>query len=239
VFRIVPKDDVQLSLIKLLEDIMELELDFWKWVTPIDVRVPSHSLQAVKNYLERHSIKYFTVIKDLQALLDEEQKQMRSAGRAGNTDSFDYTNYHTLSEIYSFQDMLVAEKPNLVRKTVIGESNEGRPLNILKFSTGGTNRPAIWIDTGIHSREWVTQASGILFAKKIVTEYGQDPALTAILNKMDIFLEIVVNPDGYQYTHTNDRMWRKNRKPNPSSKCVGVDLNRNWNARFGGIAFCP
>ncbi|MED6278437.1 Multifunctional pyrimidine synthesis protein CAD [Characodon lateralis] len=234
VFRIVPKDDVQLSLIKLLEDIMELELDFWKWVTPIDVRVPSHSLQAVKNYLERHSIKYFTVIKDLQALLDEEQKQMRSAGRAGHTDSFDYTNYHTLSEIYSFQDMLVAEKPNLVSKTVIGESNEGRPLNILKFSTGGTNRPAIWIDTGIHSREWVTQASGILFAKKIVTEYGQDPALTAILNKMDIFLEIVVNPDGYQYTHTNDRMWRKNRKPNPSSKCVGVDLNRNWNARFGG-----
>ncbi|XP_047203321.1 carboxypeptidase A1-like [Girardinichthys multiradiatus] len=234
VFRIVPKDDVQLSLIKLLEDIMELELDFWKWVTPIDVRVPSHSLQAVKNYLERHSIKYFTVIKDLQALLDEEQKKMRSAGRAGNTDNFDYTNYHTLSEIYSFQDMLVAEKPNLVSKTVIGESNEGRPLNILKFSTGGTNRPAIWIDTGIHSREWVTQASGILFAKKIVTEYGQDSALTAILNKMDIFLEIVVNPDGYQYTHTNDRMWRKNRKPNPSSNCVGVDLNRNWNAGFGG-----
>ncbi|MEQ2200799.1 Multifunctional pyrimidine synthesis protein CAD, partial [Xenoophorus captivus] len=168
VFRILPKDDAQLSLIKLLEDIMELELDFWKWVTPIDVRVPSHSLQAVKNYLERHSIKYFTVIKDLQALLDEEQKQMRSAGRAGNTDSFDYTNYHTLSEIYSFQDMLVAEKPNLVSKTVIGESNEGRPLNILKFSTGGTNRPAIWIDTGIHSREWITQASGILFAKKVL-----------------------------------------------------------------------
>lgn len=36
-----------------------------------------------------------------------------------------------------------------------------------QFSTGGNNRPAIWIDTGIHSREWVTQASGTWFAKKV------------------------------------------------------------------------
>ena len=40
-------------------------------------------------------------------------------------------------------------------------------LILSQFSTGGTNRPAIWIDTGIHSREWVTQASGTWFAKKV------------------------------------------------------------------------
>lgn len=38
---------------------------------------------------------------------------------------------------------------------------------LVQFSTGGNNRPAIWIDTGIHSREWVTQASGVWFAKKV------------------------------------------------------------------------
>uniref|UniRef100_A0A674PA70 Carboxypeptidase A5 n=1 Tax=Takifugu rubripes TaxID=31033 RepID=A0A674PA70_TAKRU len=170
-------------------------------------------------------------------LLDEEQEGMESAARFAeprNTDSFDYSNYHTLSEIYSFQDMLVAENPSLVSKIVIGQSYQGRALNVLKFSTGGSKRPAIWIDTGIHSREWVTQASGTWFAKKIVTDYGKDPALTAILNKMDIFLEIVTNPDGFYYTHNNNRMWRKTRKPNPGSSCVGVDPNRNWDAGFGG-----
>ena len=35
-------------------------------------------------------------------------------------------------QIYSFQDMLVAENPNLVSKIVIGQSYEGRPLNVLK-----------------------------------------------------------------------------------------------------------
>ncbi|KAJ0069798.1 hypothetical protein NL108_014660, partial [Boleophthalmus pectinirostris] len=171
------------------------------------------------------------------AILDEEQKEMESAARAGaakNTDSFDYARYHTLDELYSFQDMLVSEYPNLVSKLVIGQSYEGRPLSVLKFSTGGTNRPAIWIDTGIHSREWVTQASGTWFAKKIAQDYGKETVLTSILDKMDIFLEIVTNPDGYQFTHSNNRMWRKTRKPNPGSSCVGVDPNRNWDAGFGG-----
>lgn len=36
----------------------------------------------------------------------------------------------------------------------------------------------------------------------------------------------VVNPDGYEYTHTIDRLWRKNRKG--SGTCSGVDLNRNF-----------
>uniref|UniRef100_A0A672HYM6 Carboxypeptidase A1-like n=1 Tax=Salarias fasciatus TaxID=181472 RepID=A0A672HYM6_SALFA len=172
-----------------------------------------------------------------QAMVDEEQEQMKAAARSAevfSTDSFDFSNYHTLNEIYSFQDQLVAENPNLVSKIVIGQSYQGRDLNVLKFSTGGSNRPAIWIDTGIHSREWITQASSTWFAKKIVTDYGRDPALTAVLNQMDIFLEIVANPDGFVYTHTNNRMWRKTRKPNTGSSCVGVDPNRNWDAGFGG-----
>uniref|UniRef100_A0A3Q3WB25 Carboxypeptidase A1 n=1 Tax=Mola mola TaxID=94237 RepID=A0A3Q3WB25_MOLML len=219
----------------------ETFLDVWMGVTdvasPVDIRVPFYNLQSVKIYLESQNIEFSIMIEDLQMLLDEEQEKMELAARfvePRDTDSFDYNNYHTLSEIYSFQDMLVDENPSLVSKMVIGQSYEGRPLNVLKFSTGGSNRSAIWIDTGIHSREWVTQASGTWFAKKIVTDYGRDPALTAILDKMDIYLEIVTNPDGFSYTHTRNRMWRKTRKPNPGSSCVGVDPNRNWDAGFGG-----
>jgi len=241
VLRVTAKDEAQLRLIRSLEDMEHLLLDFWRdatdVATPVDVRVPFHSLQAVKAFLENQDIQYSIMIRDLQAMLDEEKDQMMSAARFAqprDTDGFDYSNYHTISEIYRFQDMLVAENPSLVSKIVIGQSYEGRPINVLKFSTGGTNRPAIWIDTGIHSREWVTQASGTWFAKKLTTDYGRDPALTAILNRMDIFLEIVTNPDGFAYSHTNNRMWRKTRKPNRGSSCMGVDPNRNWDAGFGG-----
>ena len=41
-----------------------------------------------------------------------------------------------------------------------------------------------------------------------------------------------VNPDGYLYTQTNNRLWRKTRSPNEGG-CVGTDANRNWGYHWG------
>ena len=46
------------------------------------------------------------------------------------------------------------------------------------------------------------------------------------LDKYDYWLIPVINPDGYEYTHTTDRLWRKTRSR--SSYCLGVDPNRNY-----------
>ncbi|KAG2459841.1 CBPA1 Carboxypeptidase, partial [Polypterus senegalus] len=73
-----------------------------------------------------------------------------------------------------------------------------------------------------------------LYVLKIASDYGKDPSLTSILNTMDIFFEIVTNPDGYDFTHKSNRMWRKTRSINPGSSCIGVDPNRNWQIGFGG-----
>ncbi|XP_062956670.1 carboxypeptidase A1 [Cynocephalus volans] len=238
VLRISAADEAQVQLVTELEDLEHLQLDFWRGPAqpgfPIDIRVPFFSIQAVKIFLEAHGIGYETMIKDVQALLDEEREQMVAAqAQARSTDTFNYATYHDLEEIYGFIDQLVAEYSPLVEKMQIGNSYEGRPIYVVKFSTGQDGRPAIWIDTGIHSREWITQASGVWFAKKIAQDYGQDEALTNILDNVDIFLEIVTNPDGFVYTHTTNRLWRKTRSLTPGSACAGVDPNRNWDAGFG------
>ncbi|XP_050792919.1 carboxypeptidase A1-like [Gopherus flavomarginatus] len=239
VLRIFVADEASVEKVKELEELQALQLDFWRGPggqdVPIDVRVPFASLQAVKIFLESNGICYSILIDDLQALVDEEQTQMISHHfMPQSVETFNYASYHTLDEIYDFLNLLVAANPDLVSKIQIGNSYEGRPLYVLKFSTGGAKRPAIWIDTGIHSREWITQASGVWFAKKIVDSYGKDPSLTSILDNLDIFLEIVTNPDGFAFTHTKNRMWRKTRSINSGSACIGVDPNRNWDAGFGG-----
>ncbi|CAJ0966386.1 unnamed protein product [Ranitomeya imitator] len=73
-----------------------------------------------------------------------------------------------------------------------------------------------------------------LYVLKLAHDYGRDSSVTSLLNTHDIFLLVVTNPDGYVYSHTNNRMWRKTRSITSSSRCVGVDPNRNWNAGFGG-----
>uniref|UniRef100_A0A670JCW7 Carboxypeptidase A1 n=1 Tax=Podarcis muralis TaxID=64176 RepID=A0A670JCW7_PODMU len=238
VLRIFAADEFQVEKVKELEALEHLQLDFWRHPIhsefPIDVRVPFESLQGVKVFLESNGIRYSIMIQDLQSLVDEEKLFMsRQHFMPRSIETFNYASYHNLDEIYDFMDLLVGENPKLVSKIQIGKSYEGRPINILKFSTGGSNRPAIWIDTGIHSREWVTQASGVYFAKKILDGYGKDASLTSILDNFDIFLEIVTNPDGFAFTHSKNRMWRKTRSKNSGSSCIGVDPNRNWDAGFG------
>ncbi|KFQ34612.1 Carboxypeptidase A2, partial [Merops nubicus] len=239
VLRIKPKNEDEVAKLQLLESLEHLKLDFWlnpsSPALPVDVRIPADNVQAVKGFLESYGIEYSILIEDLQDVLDQEKQDMAEGQQMErSSNSFNYGTYHTLDEIYAELDHLASEYSSLISKHQIGNSYEKRPLYVLKFSTGGSNRPAIWLDAGIHSREWVTQASALWIAKKIASDYGKDESITSLLNKMDIFLLAVSNPDGYVFTHTKDRMWRKTRSKIPGSLCFGVDPNRNWDAGFGG-----
>ncbi|XP_030280556.1 carboxypeptidase A4 [Sparus aurata] len=239
VIRVNVQNEEQIELLQALESQEAWELDFWldpvSTELPVDIRVPRSSLSSVKEYLRVNNIAYSVLINNLQELLNAEKAEMEmNQMKERRTRSFNFGAYHSLETIYSWMDTLVAQYPNLVSRQEIGKSYENRPMYVLKFSTGGSKRPAIWIDTGIHSREWVSQATGVWTANKIATDYGTDASLTSLLNTMDIYMLLLANPDGYAYTHSNDRMWRKTRSINSGSVCRGVDPNRNWDAGFGG-----
>ncbi|XP_011943454.1 PREDICTED: carboxypeptidase A5 isoform X2 [Cercocebus atys] len=171
VLRVLAKDEKQLSLLRDLEGLKPQKVDFWRGPArpslPVDMRVPFSELKYIKAYLESHGLAYSIMIKDIQVLLDEEREAMAKSRRLErSTSSFSYSSYHTLEEIYSWIDNFVTEHSDIVSKIQIGNSFENRSILVLKFSTGGSQHPAIWIDTGIHSREWITHATGIWTANK-------------------------------------------------------------------------
>ncbi|XP_034390229.1 carboxypeptidase A4 [Cyclopterus lumpus] len=239
VIRVNVQSEEQLQLLQALETQQEWELDFWlrpvSTDLPVDIRLPRSAVSSVTELLAAHGVPFSVIVDDLQELLDQEKAEMlknQMKERSGR--SFNFGAYHPLETIYSWMDTLVAQHPKLVTKQEIGRSYENRPMYVLKFSTGGNNRPAIWMDTGIHSREWVSQATGLWWANKMAADYGTDASLTSLLDTMDVYMLLLANPDGYAYTHSNDRMWRKTRSRNSGSVCRGVDPNRNWDAGFGG-----
>ncbi|XP_012520199.1 PREDICTED: carboxypeptidase A4 isoform X2 [Propithecus coquereli] len=207
VFRINVRNGDEISKLSQLVNSDNFKLNVWQspstFGRPVDVLVPSVSLQLVKSFLASQGLEYSVTIENLQ--------------------------------IYHEMDSIAADFPDLASRVRIGHSFENRPIYVLKFSTGeGERRPAIWLNAGIHSREWISQATAIWTARKIVSDYRKDPAITSILERMDIFLLPVANPDGYVYTQTKNRFWRKTRSLNPGSPCIGTDANRNWNASFAG-----
>jgi murein tripeptide amidase MpaA len=77
-------------------------------------------------------------------------------------------------------------------------------------------------------------------AYQLLAGYGKDANVTSFVDANDFYLIPVVNPDGFVYTQTQDRLWRKNRQPplpgaNTSHPCWGVDLNRNWPHEWSGV----
>ena len=54
----------------LHDDYVFFQLDFWREVrdvaTPVDIRVPLHSLQSFKAFLETQDLEYSVMIEDLQ-----------------------------------------------------------------------------------------------------------------------------------------------------------------------------
>jgi len=239
VLRVHLEAEEQVQLLQALENEQGWEVDFWLHPVsvgrPVEVRVGQASLSGVKDYLQAHGIRFYVMINDLQELLDEQEAEMKESQALQRRGSnYDFGSYQRLEAIYSWMDTLVAAHPKLVTKVLIGSSYENRPMYVLKFSTGGTNRPSIWMDTGIHAREWVSPATGVWTANKIATDYGKDASLTSLLKTMDIYMLLVANPDGYVYTHDNDRMWRKTRSRSEGTSCRGADPNRNWDSGFGG-----
>ncbi|XP_060823918.1 carboxypeptidase B-like isoform X2 [Bombus pascuorum] len=204
------------------------------WVgndTAVDVMVRSEEISRVSRYLKQKDLQYQVVIEDLQKAIDEEnpslsQEEMDELeGRKGHR--MEWTSYHRLEDIHGYLDYLAETFPDVCSVVSIGNSVEGRPLKVLRISNGKADAPALWIDGGIHAREWISPAAVTYIINHLV-ENSEDL-------EADYYILPVVNPDGYEHTFTRDRLWRKNRRRSVGSLCTGVDLNRNFGYRWGGL----
>ncbi|KAL0879411.1 hypothetical protein ABMA27_003166 [Loxostege sticticalis] len=100
---------------------------------------------------------------------------------------------------------------------------------MLKLSNGNPSNEAFLVEAGLHGREWAAVLSVLYFIEHIAWNFTKQPDY--IKNK-DWYIIPVVNPEGYEYSMTKNRLWRKNRRTF-SGPCDGVDLNRNFDTNWG------
>uniref|UniRef100_A0A667WJR1 Carboxypeptidase O n=1 Tax=Myripristis murdjan TaxID=586833 RepID=A0A667WJR1_9TELE len=148
-------------------------------------------------------------------------------------------------QITDWMDMIAKNYSDVASLVEYGKTYENRPISLLKIGpTTGVRKKAIWMDCGIHAREWISPAFCQYFVKQLLETYKTDSQIKEMMTNMDFYVTPVLNIDGYIYTWTTDRLWRKSRSPgalgcNCSCDCNGTDLNRNFNANWGtvGVSF--
>lgn len=161
-----------------------------------------------------------------------------------------YACYPTVEEVFASGNALIAAKPNLASWIDIGDSWEkanglgGNDLKVLKITNSATNgtaggKPKLFLQAGIHAREYTTTPLALELAKKLINGYGTDADMTWIVDHHEVHLLLVTNPDGRKQAETG-LLWRKNANRNycgSTSNTRGADLNRNftfqWNSTGG------
>ncbi|OTB10809.1 hypothetical protein K445DRAFT_341034 [Daldinia sp. EC12] len=144
-----------------------------------------------------------------------------------------YDSYHDYQDHIQYFEDLQKSFPNNSELISSGTSYEGRNIHGLHlWGAGGPGKPAVLYHGNVHAREWITSPVVEYITLQLVTGYNHRDAQTrSFLDKYDFYIVPIVNPDGFAYSHTTDRLWRKNRQPPPENKnqsCFGRDINRNW-----------
>ncbi|XP_037552300.1 carboxypeptidase O-like [Nematolebias whitei] len=153
-----------------------------------------------------------------------------------------YYKYHPMEEISTWMTQTEKDHPDLVTLVEYGKTYEKRTITLLKIGLNtDAKKKAIWMDCGIHAREWIAPAFCQYFVKQILETYKTDTKMKEMMKNMDFYVTPVLNVDGYMYSWKDNttRLWRKNRSPGPSASCYGTDLNRNFDSNWGtvGVSF--
>lgn len=134
-----------------------------------------------------------------------------------------YSSYQSLDALHTRAKNLVSSASSSLNAKIgsLGLSYEGRDQLTVELGKG--DKPLVFWFCNIHSREWLTPMYCMYMAEMLLV--GE---VTELLESFDFTILISANPDGYVYSQTSDSFWRKTRRPNPGSSCVGTDPNRNY-----------
>ncbi|XP_017402303.1 carboxypeptidase O [Cebus imitator] len=171
-----------------------------------------------------------------RSLAQHRQETVDKSVSPRSLEMYSYNKYHPMAEIYQWMREISEKYKEVVTQHFLGVTYETHPMYYLKISQPSDNpKKIVWMDCGIHAREWIAPAFCQWFVKEILQNYKDNSRIHKFLRNLDFYVLPVLNIDGYIYTWTTDRLWRKSRSPHNNGTCFGTDLNRNFNASWCSI----
>ncbi|XP_028160928.1 carboxypeptidase B-like [Ostrinia furnacalis] len=231
------RDDSDKVFITELTD--SLDLDVWQdgvaGARDALVMLDPNSRLAVLDELDARGIQHYLHLRDVAQAFETHDEQINQWKQSRSGRLVPFNDYPRYAEVDAYLETIAAQYPELVTLVNAGQSYEGRDIKYLKISTTNftdTSKPIYFMDAMIHAREWVTTPTALFSIHRLVEDLrDQDRDL---LEDIDWIILPITNPDGYEFSHDDTRLWRRTRSINleVSDTCFGVDGNRNFDVNW-------
>ncbi|KAI2778777.1 hypothetical protein F4815DRAFT_476596 [Daldinia loculata] len=144
--------------------------------------------------------------------------------------------YHAYNDHLTFLKDIQASFSSNSELITAGKSFEGRDIQGIHLwgSGGKDSKPAVYFHGNVHAREWISSKVVEYLTYQLVANYNNDTTIKGFLDSYDFYILPIVNPDGFLYTQTTNRLWRKNRQTRSGTSAIGTDVNRNWPYKWDG-----
>jgi murein tripeptide amidase MpaA len=117
---------------------------------------------------------------------------------AEDTPAFD--RFFRYDELNAILEDWAQSHPALLRLESIGGSYEGREImlaTVTNFTVGpDREKPALWLDANIHASEVTGCTAALHLIHHLLSGYGHDPRVTAVLDTRAFYIVPRLNPDG-------------------------------------------
>ncbi|XP_017145900.1 zinc carboxypeptidase [Drosophila miranda] len=187
----------------------------------LSILVAAHRVSDFADLLKTYKLKHRVLTYNFQEKIDRNMGEVLP--ESIDATQYDWQHFFHLKTIYGWMDVMAKKYPDLLTVLDMGKSTQGHAIKGIKLASKPDNK-AIFIESGIHAREWIAPATATYIINELLT--SQDAGVLKLAKNFNWIIFPCVNPDGYKYTFEHDRMWRKNRQL--FGTCRGVDLNRNY-----------
>ncbi|XP_037029998.1 carboxypeptidase B-like [Bradysia coprophila] len=233
VWLVTPHSEEQGHLLKQWED--NESVDFWEQISrkgkPSRIMVSPDTQFQFEIFLNDNHIEHELIIENVERVFERERNEkseneirLSRLESQGQPRFSDFNHFWSFSEINRFLTHLTLQYGDICEAETLGFSYEGRAIRALKIGRFDGTKPIVFFEATIHAREWAAPMTAVYLMQQLVEHYDQHEELQSI----DIIILPVTNPDGFEYTHQFQRLWRKTRSINANNTCVGVDGNRNF-----------
>lgn len=133
--------------------------------------------------------------------------------------TIDFTRYYRYAELTDALNGFASDYPSLTTLSAIGTSHEGRTIWCLAVTNSATGsaeeKPAFWLDANIHATENTGCMGALHVIQRLLTGYGSDASVTALLDTRTLYIVPCVNPDGMEQALSSALYVRSGTRPYP------------------------